>query len=279
MFKCIECGRGVVRRASFTKEGHRATCAYCNAVNVIQEGQSVLDTDTLVQEPEALTFMEPAYEVEEPVVKYPWLETTPEEQLEEMRAELNIPPDVEIPEPGPHAPTVFPEEEPRPGVAPLEHGYKFYRNNMGRLWWHGWDQMGDLLGEELYEEFAYPILTQFADTPDVVSELFTPYGGSRMQGQFLDAVKEHIHQYLVDRGIDVTIGGGKPGAVEYAQQKFPELTDYAYNIMFRKDHPDYLGPMPEHKMDPRAPRQSLEIPYMVELLKKVKEQEAISIEK
>lgn len=272
MFKCTSCGGSIVKKASVIDGGHQAICASCNAVNVIKADETILDTETLAQEPEALVFMEPEREKEE-VVRYPWLETTPVEQFEEMREELNIPPEVEIPPPGPHAPTVFPERELEVGEYPKEHEERFYRNNMGRIWWHAWNQMGDVLGDEMFEEFAYPILTQFADTPVLVEELFTPQGGSRLQGQFLNAVTGNMYQYLSDRGIDVTIGGGKPGELETAYLKFPELSDYAYDIMFRQEHPDYLGPMPEHKMDPRSPRTSLEIPYIANLVMQIRQWE------
>jgi len=274
MFKCKKCGYCIVKRASVVDGGHQAVCAFCNEVNVIKADVSILDTETLAQEPEALVFMEPSHEIEEQedeaIVKFPWLETTPEEQFEEMRRELKLPPEVEIPPPGLHAPTVFPERELGVGEFPKEHEEHFYRSNMGRLWMHAWEQMGEILDDEAFEGFAYPVLTQFADTPELVEELFTPRGGSRLQGQFLNAVKEHMYQYLLDRGIDLTIGGGKPGEVEMEYRKFPELTDYVYNIMFQKGHPDYLGSMPEFKMDLLSPRKSLEIPYVAELVMKVR---------
>jgi len=278
MFECGKCRGRIIKRASVVDGGHQVVCASCDAVNVIKAGVSVLDTETLAQEPEALVFMEPPYEIEEQegedIVKFPWLETIPEEQLEEMRKELDFPPEVEIPLPGLHAPTVFPERELGVGELPKEHEERFYRGNMGRLWGHAWEQMGDILDDEAFEEFAYPILTQFADTPELVEELFTPRGGSRLQGQFLNAVKEHMYQYLLDRGIDLTIGGGKPGEVEMEYLKFPELADYVYNIMFQRGHSDYLGPIPEFKMDLRRPGKSLEIPYVAELVMKVREWEA-----
>lgn len=272
MFKCVHCGGSRVKRASVTAIGHKAVCASCKTVNVIEASDSVLDTDTLTQKPEALVFVEPEYEEEE-VVKFPWLETTPEEQFEEMREELNIPPEVEIPPPGPGVATMFPERELEVGEYPQQHEEHFYRNNMSRLWWNAWNQMGDVLGDETFDEFAYPILMQFADTPELVKDLFTPHGGSRLQGQFLNAVKENMYQYLLDRGVDITIGGGRPGEVVLEYLKAPELTDHVYDITFQSDHPDYLGPIPEHKMDPRNPRKSLEIPYIANLVMKVREWE------
>lgn len=275
MFKCTSCGGSIVKRVSVTSRRRRVVCAFCNTVNIIiKVAESVLDTDTLAQEPEALTFMEPVYEEEEEeVVRYPWLETPPEEQFEEMRRELNIPPDVEIPPPGPHAPTVFPERELGIGEYPKEHDESFYRVNMGRLWGEAWEQLGDILGDEVFEEFAYPMLTQFADTPEYVDDLFTPKGGSRLRGQFINAVKENLNQYLLDRGIDITIGGGQPGELETAYLKFPELSDYAEDIIFRADHPDYIGKIPEHKMDPIVKKKHLELPYLAKVVTKVKQWE------
>ena len=64
MFKCVHCGGSRVKLASVIDVGHKAVCASCNTVNVIEASDSVLDTDTLTQEPEALVFMEPEYEEE-----------------------------------------------------------------------------------------------------------------------------------------------------------------------------------------------------------------------
>lgn len=270
MFKCTKCSGVTIKQAAFVKGGHRIVCASCGASYIVREGRSVLDTDTLTQEPEALVFVKPDQYEEEDVVKYPWLETTPEEQFEEMRGELGLPPEVEIPPPGPEAPVVFPPGEPTPGVPAYEHDPQFYKYNMNRLWSYGWDQIGHLLDDDLYIEFALPILTQIANDPESVEQLFTPHGGSQLQRDFLSAILGNVYMYLADRGIKPLIGKGQLGNVEFDYQKDPELADYAYNIMFRKEHPEYLGPMPEYKMDPRAPRRSLEAPYIVELLKKVK---------
>lgn len=276
MFKCTKCGGVTIKQATFVKGGHRVICASCNTSYIVREAQSVLDTDTLAQEPEALVFVEPEQYEKEEVVKYPWLETAPEEQFAEMRGELGLPPEIEIPLPGPEVPVMFPSEEPTPGVPVYEHDPQFYKNNMNRLWSYGWDQIGHLLDDDLYIEFAQPILTQIANDPDSVEQLFTPHGGSRLQRDFLSAVLGNVYVYLADRGIGPQIGKGLPGSVEFDYQKNPELAGYAYNIMFRKEHPEYLGPMPEYQMDPRAPRRSLEVPYIVELLRKVKEWEEIN---
>lgn len=277
MFKCTECGGGIVKRASVIDGGHQAICASCNAVNVIKADESILDTETISQEPEALVFMEPRYEVEEQeeeeVVKFPWLKTTPEEQFQEMRKEIDLPPEVELPSPGLHAPTVFPERELKPGEYPKEHDERFYRTNMSRLWGETWKQLGDILGDEAFEEFAYPILTQFADTPEFVDDLFTPKGGSRLQGQFIQAVKANLNQYLLDRGIDVMIGGGKPGELETKYLEFPELSTYAYDIMFQPEHPDFIGEIPRHKMHPIIKKKHLELPYLARIVMQVKQWE------
>jgi len=273
VFKCDKCGRSAVRRASFIKGGHRVVCAFCNTSQVIRQEQSILDTETLTQEPEALVFVEPEQYEEEEVTKYPWLEVTPEEQYEEMRRELDLPPEVEIPVPGEHVPTVFPEKEPVPGVPVYEHDPKFYEYNMYRLWDYGWETIGNQLGDDFYTELAQPILAQVADDPGAVEKLFTPKGGTYLRSDFRNSIVGNMYTYLRDRGIDLQMGGGEPGEAEYMEAKFPELSAYAYGIMFRKENPEYLGPMPLWKWDPTAPEatpRSLEIPYLVKLLNKIR---------
>jgi len=144
---------------------------------------------------------------------------------------------------------------------------------MGRLWGEAWEQLGDILGDEVFAEFAYPILTQFADTPEYVVDLFTPKGGSRLQGQYVRAVNANLNQYLLARGIDIMIGGGRPGELETAYLKFPELSDYAEDIMFREEHPDYIGEIPRHKMDPVLKSKHLELPYLAKVVMKIRQWE------
>jgi len=261
MFTCNDCGKHKVARAVLTGEILRVVCADCgeSQVTSFRAGQTIT--------------VEPGVDVEEFVpedeAKYPWLELAPKEQYEEMRRELDLPPEVEIPDPGTDVPTIFKEPEPRPGVPVIEHDPKFYGRNMTRLWAFGWDQLGDLMGDELYTEFAEPMLHQIADTPEYVEQLYTPYGGSRLQNEFVGLVKEHIYHDLAERGIAPDVGRGKFG-IEPGYEKNEERGEYVYNIVFNEGHPDYLGKPPLYVAE--------ETPWLVKLLQQVRAWEVENLE-
>lgn len=261
MFTCKDCGQHEVAKATLAGGVLRAVCANCgeDQVTSFRTGQTIT--------------VEPGVDVEEFVpedaAKYPWLEVTPEEQYQELRRVLDLPPEVEIPEPGPDVPTMFEEPEPRPGVPTIERDPRFYNRNMARLWAFGWDELGGFMGDELYTEFAEPILHQMANTPEYVEQLYTPYGGSQLQSEFLKLVKEHIYYDLGERGIVPDIGRGKFG-IEPGYEKNRERGEYVYNIVFNEGHPDYLGEPPLYVAD--------EAPWLVKLLQQVRAWEVENLE-
>jgi len=263
MFTCRDCGRHRVARAVLEGQVLTVTCADCNKSQV----GSFRISQTLTVEPRIdVDVIEPVPEEE---AKYPWLELAPREQYEEMRRELALPPEVEIPEPGPDVPIIFREPEPMPGVPIVEHDPKFYNRNMNRLWAYGWDQLGDLMGDELYTEFAEPMLHQMADTPEYVAQLYTPHGGSWLQNDFVRLVKENIYQDLATRGSVPDVGRGQFG-IEPGYERNEERGEYVYNIVFNKRHPDYLGESPLYVAE--------ETPWLVKLLQQVRAWEVENLE-
>jgi len=262
MFTCRDCGHHRVAKATLDGKVLRAICADCGRDQVA----SFRTSQTITLEPR-VDVEEVAPEEEK---EFPWLELAPGEQYEEMRQELELPPEVEIPAPGPHVPTVYKEPEPKPGVPIVEHDPKFYNRNMARVWAYGWEQFGGFMGDELYTEFAYPMLQQMANTPEYVEQLYTPHGGSWLQNDFSNLVREHIYYDLAERGIVPEVGYGRPPSVEPGYERNEERGEYVYNIVFNKKHPDYLGEPPRYKAD--------EAPWLVGLLQRVRAWEVENLE-
>jgi len=262
MFTCKGCGKHRVAKAILVGEILEVICADCAESQVT----SFRTSQTITTEPRVDV---EEFALEEEEAKYPWLELTPKEQYEEMRRELGLPPEIEIPEPGSDVPTIFKEPEPRPGVPVIEHDPRFYGRNMARLWAFGWDQLGGFMGDELYIEFAEPMLYQMANTPEYVEQLYTPYGGSRLQNTFVGLVTDHIYSDLAERGIVPDIGRGKFG-IEPGYEKNEARGEYVYDIVFNQGHPDYLGKAPEYVEE--------EAPWLVKLLQQVRAWEVENLE-
>jgi len=158
----------------------------------------------------------------------------------ELREELGTAPEVEIPEPE----IIVPGGESR-----------LYRSNVGQLWQSGWEQLGQFMGDELYENFAYPILLQMVAVPENVEKLYTPYGGG-LAREFLSNVKDNIFYDLAQRGIEPIIGG--KGAIpnfelELSLHTNPERLRWVEDLIFHGptdlEDPSYIGPSPGFRKD------------------------------
>lgn len=241
MFRCLHCGDDHATKLSSNGRTWVIVCAACKKENILVLGED-LDTELAVDdiglETEELDSEIALEELEEPSAEFPWLTFSPEESFEEKRKIYEIAPEVDVPGPGPDMPTLFPESG-------LERSPKFYERNMHRLWQYGWSQIGKYMGDELYEELARPILTQLANVPETVESLYTVYGGSQLQGEFLRDIKNNIYAYLYEQGVVPDVGHGEFG-IWTGEERNPERAKYVEEIVYDKNSSDYLGAPPRY---------------------------------
>jgi hypothetical protein len=206
MFKCFFCGGQRVDDLVATVKFVRVICANCGREQQTQirvaATESEVGTEVEVEEAEPMEEEELSWLGDEPSLE-----------------ERGYPPEL-----GPVEPAYSVGGSPQ-----------LFRSNLSRLWWNGWEQLGQYLGSELYDELARPIIEQMVDTPEYVEKLYRPHGGTYLTREFVDTLRSQVSFELEQRGLAPQVRGGKfrfprryveEGKVVLEME--PELGDWVY---------------------------------------------------